>query len=296
MSLGEKFTGLIRRTAGLPATVPSALLVPPPLPMTEEVAQAAAAYFRQPGILCLALGQITNEGFAASLSFNSDSFSCPTGSVELSLRRSVLRVTPPDDDLIWAWGEGLLEVAREKISAFEHTAARQNSISEQESHELAAELVAKIKGSVPFVGAEINGKVSSKDTTQNGRAMSDTEQTKSVSTLHHVEIQRRLDHFQIRFQAHPASDLASLNPDLSRLGLLSINEPSQVKAESVSIDMALPLAPQEGGVEHALKIRSASGAFGALSGHPNRQIVGEILLSKFLTPLHDQQRLWPSDQ
>jgi hypothetical protein len=115
----------------------------------------------------------------------------------------------------------------------------------------------------------------------------------SFGAARHIEVQHRSDAFRIRFSAYPLNDLAALNTNLARLPLVNVPEPAALDLTQVTMDLSLRLDDELGEVRHAFRIRNASGAWRPLVGSLHKQILAELLLSKFLHPLHDRQRLWP---
>jgi hypothetical protein len=95
---------------------------------------------------------------------------------------------------------------------------------------------------------------------------------------------------------YPFDDLAALNVGLARLPLLDVPEPASVDFNAITMDLSLRLDADDDAVRHAFHIRNATGRWRPLATSVHKRILAELLLSKFLHPLHETRRLWPLEQ
>lgn len=243
-------------------------------------------------------GLKTNDGFGASISFNASSFQSTNGegSIEIALRDASLefKASPPTAGMDWSGAvTEMIRAARRPIAVRQTGTERETDLSKSTT-ESTGRTEAKLAPAGFGIGAQVGGTRS--DQSEAGRErIRSTDLTTQDETVP-IEIMRRSkDRFEIHFAA-TSGDLVRHNPDLSRLSVLSVPEPTTFDHNSVSISLQLGLSDEGGEIAHSLHIRRATGAWSALTGSKNKQVIGELLISKFLEPLHTDTVLWPETE
>lgn len=127
-----------------------------------------------------------------------------------------------------------------------------------------------------------------------GQDISPNKKHRSAAISSEVEMMfRGAGRFEMRFHPIPRRDLVRFNPELHNVSVLNVTDGASLSPPDVSLRLNLDSAYSETEVVHCLSIRAALGTWESLVDDRNRQIVGEILLSKFIKPIHRAVMLWP---
>lgn len=266
---------------------------PAQVPSAEEL-DRAAAHFRQNGALCLFVGHVTNAGFSGTISFNESVFNGGEGVLVLALRDATLTIKAAGGG---EWSEDILERVRERsrtIQIKETAGLRQTN---SDAKELQAELSSGAKTNWGVIGAVLQGRLASKDTRSQSDESAEARERSFTRSVNDTEIQRiSPETFQLRFRAEADADLVQFNPYFARIALLELPAPSEVPKDGVRVMLSSGLEELPDQVLHSLRIRSATGTWATLAPDANGRIVTEILLEKFLRPLHQARAVWPEGQ
>lgn len=272
---------------------------PKPIPYrgpTEQELAKAREHFQLEEPLCVAEGIKTNDGFGASISFNASTFRSKDGegSVQLALRDATLefRAGPMTTGL--SWSEAVAELLRtaRRVITVKLTGSNRDTANRRSSNETSGKIDAKLAPAGFGFGAQLGGSTTAH--ADAGREQTQTTDLTSQEEISPIEIMQRSGHrFELCFSAPGAGDLVRFNPDLSRFSVLSAPEPSSFDHNDVSVVLKLGLADEGSEISHAFRIRRASGAWSGLAASRNKQIIGELVVSKFLEPMHNDQQLWP---
>lgn len=259
--------------------------------LTAKQVEEAAEFFGRLGNLCFLEGSITNTGFAAAISFNSSEFRTEHGTLDLALRNASLTFHAPVSDA--RWHEELSELVRSGARTIQIKDSYAKKQADGASETLDSALEGK--GAFKFIFGEISigsriAQGRKKDRSDERSSSSERTVTRSVNDL---EMQRSATTFTIHFRSDPESDLIRYNPQLGRLNILALETPSELKAEDVTVGLSAELFESEAAVQHSLRVRNATGCWSGLQGSTNHQIVGELVLSKLLRPLHSSTQIWP---
>lgn len=261
-------------------------------PPDEEIA-AAIKTFRAADSLCFLEGLATNEGFGISASFNSVRHRSNGNTLELAPKCVTLRFEPPKSDG-WAWCQSALifgkEMAQELTVKMTNSDAR--TTNEAASVKLALGQKAKLGafglGELAFDGSqELGGSKGTSDTA--GRST----EIVGVDKQEYAEFNRDRKGFALSLSSPDRKDLVRLNPELNRLSILAPPIDHVLDLKSVKVTMVMRAVRHEGALDHAFAIREASGCWAPLAKSTNKRIVAELLISKFLEPIHKTATLWP---
>lgn len=265
--------------------------------LSEAEVTTAVRAFQSLEPLAEATAMRGNDGFSASISFASTTHHSRygLGSIEVGLRSAELQFHAPKDAEGWAWSEAVPEL----VKSYRQT----ETIQQTGSHRDAA---TASKGSDIEVAGD--GGVASVLFKAGVRAMH--RRTRRSDQLHEsqagwgvtktlvtplIAMKGAIRKFHLRLTAPSEQDLSFFNADLVRQSFLSVPEPSSLDLNTVELWIE-PAALEASGedVVHTLKIRNATGAWAPLATERNKQVLGELVLSKFLKPMHQRRRLWPA--
>ena len=259
--------------------------------LTSKQVEEAASFFGRLGNLCFLEGSITNTGFAAAISFNSAEFKTEHGVLDLALRNASLTFHVPVSDARW----------HDELSEFVRSGARsiqiRDSFSRKEVDGASDTLDATVegKGTFKFLLGDISlgSRISQARKKDRSNEESRSSERVATRTVNDLEMQRSATAFTLHFRSDPDSDLIRYNPQLGRLNVLVLETPSELKAEDVTVRLSAELIENDAEVQHSLRVRNATGCWSGLQASANHQIIGELVLSKLLRPLHSSTQIWP---
>lgn len=272
-------------------------LRPSPGPvLTEAEVSAAVRRIQTLEPLCDAEAIITNDGFGASVSFRTTTHQSALGcgSIEIGLRTAALEIQAPEDATGWSWSDAVPLL----VKAHRSSETQQEGGSTRAAHTKVAGAEHHLDGDAGVNGGVFRAglKAAHRETQRRDDLREDQttwNRTRTVpSDLVGMEGVRR--RFTLRLTAPNETNLGYFNADLVRQSFLSVPEPSSLDLATVKVFLTPPVIKEWGDeLIHSLSIAGASGAWAPLAQTRNKQIVGELLLSKFLRPLHRRTRLWP---
>lgn len=278
------------------AAPPVRLLGPrPDVPSVEEVGRAVR-HLRNVQTLCFFEGLKGNDGFSMNLNFNASAYRGAGGRdfIEVAPRAATLHFQPKEIEG-WNWAEALSALIRD--TAEDEVQKFGSSASEGVTHggTVRGEMSADGGLQLPLLA---KGKVTAKGGMEASRSRSRGETTSSeVSRTQKtpwIEIMRPdAKTFELRLKSPPSDDLVRLNPELNRLSVLFAPEPGSLDPRDVKVSLSAQIKVDGHKVSHALRIRDVGGAWARLMETRNKQVIAEILVSKFLEPLHAPRRVWP---
>jgi hypothetical protein len=270
--------------------------MPPPIPLETDEVGAAADFFLKPGNLCFFTGSISNSGFAASVSFNSPEFRTSRGSLTLSLRHATITLYPPRAGA--EWHEDISELVNLSSRTVQLKDAMYIKDSDLSSDTLDAAVEGKGTFKWPLIGEiGIGSRVAQGRKRDRGNERSRTKEQTVERTVRDIEMQRHsATAFQLTLHAEPGSDLVQHNPHLARLNILAFDNLGDLRAEQVTVTMSANLEETETEWIHSLRVRGATGCWKGLQATNNHRIVGELLLSKLVRPVHERRVIWPDQR
>lgn len=274
---------MFRRAPNVPAT---------PCPPLIEI-EHAVVELRRVGALCYVRAWGTNQGLSMEVSFNTADVSTPSGGLEVCLREATINIASPQAAPDWTWNEGFLEIAEHQTSTMEQSFGSSESEGTVSARDFGSKLTGKGKVTIPIASAELGSEIHDTRRTESKADRGRSRDTKLSRVVRHIEVQRPPGGFRIGFSAHPLDDLVALNTSLARLPVLDVGQPSALDFTKLTMDLRLRLDPDGAEVRHAFHIRNATGAWRPLVGSLHKRLLAELLISKFLRPLHDDHRLWP---
>ena len=280
---------LLRRLIRRPRPSPGPVL-------TEAEVSAAVRRLQTLEPLCDAEAMITNDGFGASVSFRTTTHQSAQGcgSIEVGRRAAALEIQAPEDATGWSWSEAvplLVKAHRSSETRQEGGSTRAAQIVvEGAEHQLEGD--ASVNGVVFRAGAKVmHRRTQRRDDVREDQKTWNRTRTTPSDLVGMEGVRRR---YTLRLTAPDEKHLGYFNADLVRQSLLRVPEPSSLDLGSVKVFLAPPVIREWGDeLIHSLSIAGASGAWAPLAQTRNKQILGELLLSKFLRPLHRRTRLWP---
>lgn len=231
-----------------------------------------------------------NIGFSISMSFNPVEFESRPGDYIVVALKTVSLEFKPVDPTGWSWSEVVSDFVRANVDGVSVKIANQTSASQTDTAIKKAQLSLGGEVGIPIgklTGALQGGRERTKAKQETNSRATEEQRTRRDQW---VEMTRGDTIFNLRLDSPPGTDLVRVNVDLERLAVLSAPEPSAVKPDSVTVMMRLHL---KGALRHAYSIRDAGGSWGKLVDDRNRQVVAELLMAKFLKPLHGPMKLWP---
>lgn len=267
----------------------------PDVPSVDEVTRAVR-HLRNVNALCFFEGLKTNDGFGMNLSFNASAYRADGGRnfIEVAPRAATLQFRPKDPQG-WSWSEGLsLLIAENSQDVVVKMGAQQTAASTR-AVALRGEGGGEAQLKLPLLGsgkASVKaGAEASRSRTDSGTRSAELTRTRKERWVEMMRPDPKV--FELRLDSPPEDDLVRLNPELNRLSVLFAPEPSAVEVEDVKVSMAAHIKVQGDEVTHALRIRDAGGAWARLLESRNKQVIAELLISKFLRPLHQPKAVWP---
>lgn len=273
-----------------PFTTPWRRERPPEVPVTTEIAAAVKA-LRKRGQLIWLEGGVGNDGFSVSMSFNPVTFqSTPADFIELALKTVSLEFKPRDPTG-WRWSEVVSQFVRASIDTVSIKLGAQQTDGETTNLTHRGQAVIEGELGLPLTG-KLKGAFQQGRDQARGAQSSRTDIAEMLRTErdHWVEMTRSGTTFNLRLDSPPGGDLVRFNSEFDRLSVLFAPEPSILKPDHVSVTMRLHL---KGELRHAYEIRDAGGCWDNLRSSRNRQVVAELMIAKFLRPMHGPVRLWP---
>ncbi len=260
-------------------------------PPDHEVADALAQ-LRGPGALCWARVATSNSGLSLSLSFQPCKASVASGSLEVALRKAKVGLAHIEPIDAWSWNDAFLKFASTQTTPVERTVTQGETagLSRANETQVGTEFGATFKP--PWV--ELLAKLTLSDTRRDEakKEANRSQQEKTVGAVAGVQVHDGPFGFNLLLDARPFDDLVARNSQLQRVEIIDLPEPAAVRLEDVSVALDMDLAEGEG-IDHAFRIRHATGAWEPLRTDTNKRILAELLMSKFIQPLHDSVRLWP---
>ena len=261
-----------------------------PSPSAAEI-DAVLKTLRSSGALCWAKVLTGNTGLVVSLSFRPPVARSQSGEMEVALRRAEIHVTCDGSMETWDWNRDFLEFAKGETTAVERTVNKTEtaSLGTSDQGEVKAEGEAKLRflGLAAKVGAGVSSRRDARKDATRGQS------EKVVEIASGVQVYNGPDHYGLILDARPHPDLVARNSQLNRVSLIDVIEPSSVQPEAVRMALNLHIEDGEGQLRHAFRIRWATGSWGVMANDPNKRILGELLFSKFLLPLHEPSIIWP---
>jgi hypothetical protein len=264
--------------------------------LSDAEVAAAVAQFRSLEPFCEAEAFASNDGFGASVSFLTRTHRSARGqgAIEVGLRTAALQFKPPQDEFGWAWSDAITPFVKEHRGV--ETVQQGEGAKDAALRSIGHEAGSSLEGGGTLFGVSAKGSLNSKS---NDRSERTAELSKSwgrtrtvVKPLVDIEGARRP--FTLRLTAPEQNNLGYFNPDLIRQSFLSAPEPSTMDLKKVTLTLRLPVVQESSDdLIHSLSIQNASGAWSSLLGTTNQKVVSELLISKFLRPLHRPRRLWP---
>jgi hypothetical protein len=237
-----------------------------------------------------------NDGFSASISFASSVHKSRfgLGSIEIGLRSAELQFHAPKDAVGWGWSDAVPEL----VKSYRQTQTLQESGSHRDTATTSRgsdlELAGEGGVSAPLFKAGL--RAMHRRTRRTDRLHEDQAAWGVTKTLVTplIAMKGALRHFHLRLTAPSDHDLSFFNADLVRQPFLHVPEPSSLDLNTVEVWVEpAALEEHDDSVVHTLKIRNATGAWAPLETERNKQVLGELVLSKFLKPMHRRRRLWP---
>lgn len=249
------------------------------LPSRKQL-RAAVHFFTAVDPLCAAEGYRAPEGFGITLSFNSSIFE-PTvggnGMIEIALKSARLEFIAGSKACGWS----------EEIETF----AKQHSQAPKPEASTSPALVQASKLSIYSPPRERLDEAAAVVRATGHHVSLDNTDLRPASE---VEIMfRGQGRYELRFLPIPRRDLVRFNPELNRITLFAATSGECFESSDVVVNLHLDSVQEEDAVLHCLRIRAAVGPWASLAEDRNRQIVSEILLSKFIKPIHKGMQLWP---
>lgn len=267
-----------------------------PTPPSEDEIVDMVAQLRVPGALAYGKVYTTNRGVGLSLSFNVAKAANASGQLHLVLRQAAVEVTSSLATSAWDWSEDFLALVEDTTTPIERTTSRGEAASlartRQRDHKF--EGAGKIKYPLFEAGGGYSHTRGEKNDARRDSTRNQSDKVTVDTPM--IEVYRGARSYSIEFQSGGHENLVPLNPKLNRVSLLDLPEPSSVRPEQVTLDLTLRLGDDDASLHHAFDIRHATGAWKALATSPNKRILGELLFSKFLQPLHQPQRVWPTQE
>lgn len=237
-----------------------------------------------------------NDGFSASISFNSSIHQSRfgLGSIEVGLRSAALQFNAPKDAAGWGWSEAVAELVKSHRQTETHqkSGSDRDALTSSKGSDLEVAGEGGVAGALLKAGIRIvNRRTGRNDHVREAQAGWGVTKT-LVAPL--ISMSGAVRKFQLRLTAPSEQDLSFFNADLVRQPFLSAPEPSSFDLDSVELWVEpAPIHESADDVVHTLSIRNATGAWAPLKNERNKQVLGELVLSKFLKPMHQKRRLWP---
>jgi len=264
--------------------------------LTNAEVAVAVHQFRSLEPFCEAEAFASNDGFGAGVSFLTRTHRSlhGLGAIEVGLRTTALEFRPPKDSPGWAWSEAIAPFVKEHrgIETVQVAQGTKDGAARSVGNEAGSAI--EVGGTVFGIGAKarLNAKTSDRIDRSAEKSNTHTATRSVVKPLAEIEGARRP--FTLRLTAPEQNNLGYFNPDLIRQSFLSAPEPSTIDLTKVTMTLRLPVIPDwPHDLIHSLTIQNASGAWAALLATTNQKVVSELLISKFLRPLHRPRRLWP---
>lgn len=264
--------------------------------LTEGEVAAAIRRFRSLEPLCDIEACKTNDGFGASLSFRTAKHvsSFGLGSVEIGLRTAALEFKGIGDVADWSWSDAIAPFVKQHRGHLLVQAGRTERTATTLSTGGDVELGSQ--GGISAAIANAHLKVGHKRTRRRDSLREHASNVAVTRTIPKalVEIEGVRSPFTMRLMAPERHHLAYYNSDLVRQSFIKVPEPASLELSSVQVQLRLPVVPEwQEELVHSLSIQGASGAWAPLLEDRNKQILSELLLSKFLRRMHRPARLWP---
>lgn len=231
-----------------------------------------------------------------NLSFNASAYRAPGGRdfIEVAPRAATLHFRPQEIDG-WSWSEALSVLISETMDSVTLKLGALQSDNTARGGTLRTEISGEGGVKIPFVVAtKAAVRAGAEAMRSNTRGNTASSEVTRVRRERWIEMMRPdLKTFELRLNSPPADDLVRLNPDLNRLSVLFAPEPGSLDPRDVTVAMSAQIKVDGHKVAHALRIRDAGGAWARLIETRNKQVIAEILVSKFLEPLHAPKKIWP---
>lgn len=264
--------------------------------LSEAEVTSAVRCFQSLEPLAEATAMRGNDGFSASVSFASSVHQSRygLGSIEVGLRSAELQFHAPKNAQGWGWSEAVAEL----VKSYRQTEMRQETGSQRDAGTTSRGSDVEIGGDGGVAGGlfKAAGRIMHRRTRRSDQLQESQTGWGVTRTLVTplIAMKGALHKFHLRLTAPSDQDLSFFNADLLRQPFLSVPEPSTLDVNAVELWIE-PAALGENGddIVHTLKIGNATGAWAPLATDRNKQVLGELVLSKFLKPMHQRRRLWP---
>jgi hypothetical protein len=266
----------------------------PPTPEQQDLVDALET-LRATDQLCYFNLTTTNAGVAMELSFNRSEVRSGANTLVVALRDADLHFSSATPDAKWAWSEGVTETAKTLVYSSQTSSTETESASLGRSANNEAKFSARAKAALGLVGldGQTGLAVSERNDT---RRDSGRETSRTTSDANHqLTLTKPRGAPRLHFSAPPGSDLEPLNAHLTHVPLFDSSEGDLCPINTMEVTLKLRLDNETDGLRHAFAIKRATGVWATLGADPAKTLLCELLVSKFLIPLHDDQRLWPKD-
>jgi len=268
---------------------------PPTRSPSEGDLSSALEQLRRPGALCYLDLISTNAGISAEISFNQVRVQLAAGTLEVALREADLDFASNHSDAEWIWSADLAETARSLVGSTTQTqgTVEAASLSKSRGGETKGQVVSKAGfGLFTLEGTASHSAVGRLDARRDS-SRSDSETTVRMEAQ--LRMSRPAGNPRLQFTCHPFEDLVPLNAHFARVPIFEYGHPERCRAKDMQVTLKLNLDYELGTVRHAFAIKRASGDWADLTADASKKMLAELLVSKFLVPLHDDQLLWPKE-
>lgn len=213
--------------------------------------------------------------------------------IEVVLREADLEFSSPVEGAEWTWTETVTELTK----ALERTWQVQDVEGESASKARSRESEARGGISGKLVSHHLPWKVAPKDappaSSTPGATATGARHVTWSKTDYPLKISKARGQARLQFWSGLEEDLVRLNPHLTQLNLLEFKDDPRWTVDTTEVQLLLKLDKGSAGVRHAFAVKRASGPWAPLADDPTKAALSELLLSKFVEPLHDDLRLWP---
>lgn len=238
-------------------------------------------------------GMDGNEGFTLHASFNPIRHQSGSDSLELALKAATFHFAP-EKSFGWKWCESAHQFGKEMARDFAIKLSNSSSNTNTTNLGAKAQFQQGLKFSVPAL-AEVSLQASQHVEGSNTAAHSigEAAEVNLTERVEYAEFMHDKAGFALSLSSPHKKDLCRLNTELNRLAVLQPPTDVELDPQKVRVKISARYTFSGESIDHAFQIREAGGCWAPLAKSNNKRVITELLISKFLAPLHKPVDLWP---